>query len=150
MLFFVHTFDVDKRKRIIHERIDKSITMKTYPIIPSTKEIKKIVESKFNLFGIGNEKRDLVLLVRGDIEVEQTAYVSFFGCIHCGYMATGTAGFHKMEKNGPIGNGDKCKVVVCTHCEAEDQVYYFDAVWKGSRGKIVEGCKDSKITIMKI
>ena len=117
--------------------------MKTYPIIPSTKEIQKGVDGLFSIFGEGNQKRDLVLLVRGDISVEMPRCVSFFGCVHCGYMATGTAGFHKIEKNG-------CKVIVCTHCDVEGGVYYFDGIWKGSFVRIEEGVKDSKVTVSKM
>lgn len=111
--------------------------MRTYPIIPETKEIKQ--DGKFTLFGIGNEKRDLVLLVRGDIKIEQPVCVSFFGCINCGYMATGSAGFHKIDKK-----------VYCTNCDSVDTVYYFDGVWKGSLGEIVEGVKEDKITVSKM
>ena len=111
--------------------------MKTYPIIPETKEIKQ--EGLFPLFGIGNEKRDLVLLIRGDIRVERPVCVGFFGCINCGYMATGSTGFHKINKK-----------VVCTNCESVDTVYYFDGVWKGSWGEIVEGANEDKITISKM
>jgi hypothetical protein len=117
--------------------------MKTYPIIPETEEILKVEGKEFAAFGVGNEKRDLVLLTRGDLEVERTVCVSFFACVHCGFMATGTAGFHKMGR-------DRYKVVVCTHCEAEGTVWYFDGIWKGSRVRIKEGVRDNKITMCKM
>lgn len=111
--------------------------MQTYPIIPETKDIPS--NGLFNLFGIGNEKRDLVLLVRGDVRVERPVCVSFFGCINCGYMATGSAGFHKVNKK-----------VYCTNCESVNTVYYFDGVWKGCWGKIEIGAHEDKITVSKI
>ena len=113
--------------------------MKAYPIIGETGEMRCNDGEMFPLFGIGNEKRDLVLLVRGDIRVERAVCTSFFGCIHCGYMNTGSAGFHKIEDR-----------VLCTHCECEGTVYYFDGVWKGSWGRIDEGCRDGHVTIEKI
>lgn len=123
--------------------------MNTYPIIPDTKEIaiEELSDGRrrFPLFGTGNEKRDLVLLVRGDVRIERPVCVSFFGCINCGYMATGSAGFHRM--NSVSGNG---KTIVCTNCESVDTVYYFDGVWKGSWGEIIEGVKEDKITVSKM
>lgn len=117
--------------------------MKTYPIIPETKEIKQEGfpngQGLFPLFGIGNEKRDLVLLVRGDIRIERSVCVGFFGCINCGYMETGSAGFHKIGKK-----------IICVNCESEDTVYYFDGVWKGIQGEVVEGVNEDKITISKM
>lgn len=115
--------------------------MNTYPIILETKELKQ--KGRFTLFGIGNEKRDLVLLTRGDVRVERPVCVSFFGCINCGYMATGSAGFHRM---GIIGK----KKIYCTQCESIDTVYYFDGVWKGCWGEIIEGVKEDKITVIKM
>lgn len=124
--------------------------MQTYPIIPETKEIKQ--ESKFTLFGIGNEKRDLVLLTRGDIKIDSPVCVSFFGCINCGYMATGSAGFYKTQSK--IVDQSEAfsinKKVYCTRCESVDTVYYFDGVWKGCWGEIVEGTNESKITVSKM
>lgn len=124
--------------------------MKTYPIIPETKEID--LKSLFPLFGIGNEKRDLVLLVRGDIRVERPVCVSFFGCINCGYMATGSAGFHKTQSKIVDQSGAFSieKKIYCTHCESVDTVYYFDGVWKGCWGKIEIGANEDKITVSKM
>lgn len=111
--------------------------MKTYPIIPETKELG--IEGSFNMFGLGNEKRDLVLLVRGDVKVRRVVCVTFFGCIHCGYMSTGTAGF--MKVNGRT---------YCEQCEAVDTVYYFDGVWKGSLAEVEIGVNDDCVTVSKM
>jgi hypothetical protein len=113
--------------------------MKTYPIIPCTSILKREVVERYAIFGTGNEKRDLVLLVRGDLDVERVVCVSFFGCIHCGYMATGTVGFERMDGR-----------VVCKECGSEGMVYYFDGIWKGVMVRVVEGVRDSKITVSKM
>lgn len=114
--------------------------MKTYGIVQDTEVIKRDVTGKFRLFGVGNEKRDMVLLVRGDIKIERPVCVSFFGCLECGYMDPGAKGF---DRNGR-------KEIVCVRCKTVGQVYYFDGVWKDVEVEIETGVKDDKITICKV
>ena len=113
--------------------------MKVYEPIPKTEKIKASHPDWFRLFGLGNEKRDMTLLVRGDLMIDKPCCVSFFGCIECGYMATGTARFSKCDGR-----------ITCLECGTEDTVWYFDGVWKHTEGIVCKGTTDKRVTVVKM
>jgi hypothetical protein len=125
-------------------QVDRPV-MQTYPVIPPTREIIKSLalldqSEKFKLFGTGNEKRDLVLLLRGDIRLLQNADTSFFGCLNCG---------HTSRSPHFRGTRDNSKAY-CSQCDTEDMIYSFDGVYKNVHARIQVGYNDTTVKIQKL
>ena len=100
----------------------------TYPVIPSSLQLKKTMDGlQFKMFGVGNEKRDLTLLIRGDLRILTPVENSFFGCLNCGF----------------IGFKCSCKCQNSSMCSV-------DGVWKGSTAELRIGEKSTDVTIIKM
>lgn len=110
--------------------------------VPSSKEIKTLTEQfsesgKFRLFGKGNERRDMVLLLRGDLRLLQTADTSFIGCIYCGAIS------RKVLINS---EGAAC----CSSCGQSDGAYFFDGAYSNCHARVEIGCRDLSVKIEKL
>ena len=100
----------------------------TYPCVPSSAQLKKTMDGlQFKMFGVGNEKRDLTLLARGDLKIITPVDTSFFGCLNCGFI------------------GFKCSC----NCDLPS-ICSVDGVWKGSTAELSIGEKSSDVTITKM
>jgi ribosomal protein L37E len=90
-------------------------------------------EGSFRLFGVGNEKRDMTMLLRGDLAIKNTVGTSFFGCVNCGNMS-----FVAMDKG-------------CPKCGSGSSVYFFDGAWKNCTASVKVGIgKDVNVSIIKM
>lgn len=96
-------------------------------IIPSSKEIfRRIDYAPIRLFGIGNEKRDLQLLLRGDIRIPRPVDMGFFGCPDCGSI-----GFQMPHIES--FNGDAaCR---CHRCGSR-RITWFEGIWRGTKALV--------------
>lgn len=131
-----------KLHTLTHTQVSLRPLIHTYPVIPPTREIVKQMErnyedGKFKLFGTGNEKRDLILLLRGDIRLLQTADTSFFGCANCGHTSH-TPHFRSTRE------------AYCPRCDMEGMVYSFDGVYKNVHARIEIGYRDTQVVITKL
>lgn len=95
-------------------------------VVVSTKQI--LIDSnkgnKINLFGRGNRKRDIELLLRGDIFIPVPVQASMFVCRDCGHMSTIVR---------------PC----CINCYG-GRVYVLEGVWLGTVGIIVDSSRNLK------
>jgi hypothetical protein len=90
-------------------------------------------EGSFRLFGKGNEKRDMVLLLRGDLAIKSTVQTSFFGCANCGEMSFVA-----------LHNG-------CPKCGDANHSYFFEGAWKNCSASVRIGIgKDVNVNIIKL
>lgn len=83
-------------------------------VVQSTKNILagSSKSNKINLFGNGNRKRDIELLLRGDIIVPVPVQASMFVCRSCGHIST-IVRLH------------------CINCSGKD-IYLIEGIWKGT------------------
>lgn len=123
--------------------------IKTYEVIPSSKKILEQMSldqesrGRFKLLGPGNEKRDMTLLVRGDIRVISSSDTSFFGCLNCGNISFAPPRI-VIDGGNPKGKSQ------CSKCNCDSSMYSFDGVWKSSVASIVIGVKDRDVMINKL
>lgn len=95
-------------------------------IPPSDVIFQKLNYGPIRLFGYGNEKRDLTLLLRGDVEVPSPVDMGFFGCASCGFIS-----FDKPFIRVHAHPEESVESYQCLQCGSVG-LLWFEGVWRGT------------------